>query len=190
MSQLERILTARRLAVAAHENTSYGDFPYEYHLEKCQEVRRRFVTDAMLEWAGMDSEELQIAIWLHDAVEDTPLTISMIEALYGKIISDAIFAVTDAKGQNRKERKWGTPNDPGPMIKLKASNSGLLVKLIDRIANIEASLAREQKTVNPNPGGKSLLSMYRKEQEDFRTLRRESPIGLLWDHVETILSLQ
>ena len=187
MSTLDRILTARRLAIEVHGKQTYGpDLPYEYHLEKCQEVRRRFVTEDMLKWAEATDEELQITIWFHDAVEDTALTAGMIQVLFGDKISSAVYSVTDVDGINRAARKWGTPENPGPMIKLRSNKLGLLVKLIDRVANIEASIAAEEK-LPPHKRGKTMLGKYRKEQEDFRGLRTDGPIGIIWDHIEGLL---
>lgn len=187
MATLHRTLTARRLAVAAHGDQMYGpDLPYEYHLEKCQEVRRRLITDDMLAWAGISEEELTVAVWFHDTVEDTPMTVTMIEAVFGKVVAKAVHSVTDVPGENRHARKWGTPELPGPMIKLRDCKPGLLVKLIDRVANIEACIAAEEK-LPPHKKGKTMLPKYRKEQIDFRGLRTDGPTGPVWDHIETLL---
>ena len=58
--------SAVRMALISHGNQRYGDLPYQMHLEHVQAILTRF---------GLDSEEnLVIAAWLHDTLEDTPLT--------------------------------------------------------------------------------------------------------------------
>lgn len=188
MSTLNRILTARRFAIAAHAGQTYGpDLPYEYHLDKVQQVGRHRITEEMLEWAGVTQEQFEIALWLHDAEEDTPVTYAMIEAIWGPKVADMVHAVTDVEGHNRNARKWGTPENPGPMYKLRSNRGGILVKLCDRIANVEACLAAAEK-LPPNKRRKgTMLGKYREEQSDLRALRETSPAGPVWDHLEALL---
>ncbi|CAB4203504.1 HD/PDEase domain containing protein [uncultured Caudovirales phage] len=187
MSSLQRILVARDLAVAAHGAQEYGPgLPYAYHLEKCQGVARNHVTGDMLEWAGVIRERVEISVWLHDTVEDTPLTVAMIRAIFGDDVADAVHAVTDVKGENRHARKHGTPGNPGPMTKLRSNRLGLIVKLVDRIANVEACISAMEKL----PAAKrnaTMLPKYRAEQVDLRALRTDG-LGPLWDHLERILA--
>lgn len=187
MSTLNRILAARRFAVASHGDQTYGpDLPYEYHLEKVREVARRLVTEEMLDWAGVSVEDFIIALWLHDIVEDTPVTLEQITALWGQSVRRMVWSVTDAQGKNRHERKWGTAGEPGPMRKLATCRGGLLVKLCDRIANVEAAVAGDEKLTHRR-NGKSYLDTYRKEQQDFRSLRTGGAADPLWDHLERLL---
>lgn len=186
MATLNRILAARRFAVACHGEQTYGpDLPYEYHLEKVRDVARRLITEGMLNWANVEIEDFIIALWLHDTVEDTPATLAMITALWGHSVARMVDGCTDVEGKNRHERKWGTPTNPGPMLKLRNTRGGVLVKLCDRIANIEACLAGDAK-ISHRKKGKSKLDMYRKEQAEFRELREDGPHGPVWDHLESL----
>lgn len=190
MSTLNRILTARRFAIAAHGDQTYGpDLPYEYHLVKVQEIGRCRVTDEMLDWASISREEFEVALWLHDVEEDTPVTNAMIRAIWGGKVAAMVHAVTDVDGPNRLIRKWGTDTNPGPMRKLGSSRGGLLVKLCDRIANVQASLAAKEKLPHKKWKKKMMLDKYREEQMDFRTLREDGPTGQLWDYLEDLFLL-
>lgn len=187
MSTIARTLTARRFAIAAHGNQKYGDLPYEVHLEKVQRVFQSFLTDDMLEHVGVDAETLEICMWLHDVEEDTPATREMLEAIWGPKVASIVHAVSDAPGVNRKERKWGTLGQPGPMIKMQDNPAAILVKLCDRIANVIACRNAEEKL----PAAKrksSMLVEYREEQRELRALRRGGPLDVLWDHLETLLN--
>jgi len=187
MSTLQRILTAKRFALACHGNQMYGDFPYEYHLEKVQDVYRRRVTDEMVAFYGLTREILVIALWLHDTIEDTPATRAMIEALFGTVVASIVFAVSDAKieGANRKLRHWGTDAVPGPYRLIPITPGATLVKLCDRIANMEASVVASEKFTK----GGHKLDMYKKEQTEFyQTLYvPHTPLESLWVHLNNLL---
>lgn len=196
MSTLERRLLARRFALAAHGDQRYGDLPYEYHLEKCQEVRRRFVTLEMLEASGVSEEELEQAVWLHDVVEDTPATREMVEVVFGKVVADMVWAVSECeyepgKKPNRHRRHWGMESNPGYYRKIPhVRGAALLLKLLDRIANVEASAAAAEK-LPPHKRKKSLLGMYADEQPEFyETLYQPGPLQPLWDHLNEVLEFQ
>jgi len=197
MSTTGRLVLVKRFAVAAHGDQKYGDLPYEVHLEQCVGVTRRLVTDAMLEEAQISREQLQTAVWLHDVIEDCSGRCedghtrrawmkSLIEVVFGPVVAEMVSAVTDVEGENRKARKWGTPGNPGPMVKLRDRPDAVLVKLVDRIANVEASLASEEK-LPEHRRHKSMAKKYRDEQVDLRTLRRAGAVEALWDHLEDLL---
>lgn len=174
MSTLNRILTARRFAIAAHGNQTYGpDLPYEYHLEKAQAVSRELIDDEMLFWAGITREQLEVAIWLHDVVEDTPVTTPMIEAVWGHVVACMVDCVTK----------------PDAFNKIKDDRGALVVKLCDRIANVQACLAGTEK-LPANKRKRGMIDKYRREQSEFRALRTTSPLGPVWDHLEQLLATE
>jgi len=115
----------RRFATRAHEGQRYGEQPYTAHLEAVADTLERF---------GHHQTELLAAAWLHDCVEDCAVLIEQVEALAGPRVAALVDAVTDAPGANRRQRKEKPyhliPQVPG----------AVLVKLADRIANVEASL--------------------------------------------------
>ena len=158
---------ARSIALKAHGDQKYGILPYSYHLAA--------VVDRLKEVVGLDPVLLS-AGWLHDTLEDTTETVESL-ARYG-IPQEAITlvnAVTDGKGGNRKERKE-RPYDLIP----KTTNS-VLIKLADRLANVEESLRNQNM---------SMFSMYRKEHVVFSERLRGAPVngdfnaGLLWARLD------
>jgi guanosine-3',5'-bis(diphosphate) 3'-pyrophosphohydrolase len=135
---------ARRLALAAHGEQRYGADPYRVHLEHVVEVLTRFAHD----------DVMRAAAWLHDTVEDTPLTLEEVTREVGPEVAAIVAAVTDEPGANRKARKAAT------LGKLAAASpAARAVKLADRIANVEASIAH---------GRGDLFAMYAGEHVAFR----------------------
>ena len=183
MSVRAHQLYLRRIAIALHGNQMYGDFPYEFHLLAVVDAAKLLVTSDILAWANITWSELETALWFHDTLEDTEITLSVLTAIIGEKPANAVWSVTDAPGKNRKERKWGNVQHPGPMRKLPYSRFGIIVKLIDRIANAESSKAYKEKK------NKGKFEMYQAEQKEFyQTLYvRDTPIQPLWDHLNNIL---
>ncbi len=139
---------AREFAIQSHGEQKYGVYPYEIHLGNVVSVLLRF-------GVVPDSERnvnLIAAAWLHDVLEDTPVTYKEIEEAFNPQVAQIVFAVTDEPGATRKERKEKT------YVKLAENPSGVIVKLADRIANVEFSLVH---------GNIDLVTMYHKEQPGF-----------------------
>jgi (p)ppGpp synthase/HD superfamily hydrolase len=155
---------ARELAASAHKDQKYGELPYTVHLEDVVRVLGRFNYHKEI--------ELLIGAWLHDVVEDTSVTVDDIQKLFGENISDIVYRVTDEDGSSRKERKART------YPKIHGHRGATIVKLCDRIANVEGSVH--------NP---IRLSAYRGEQEAFRAAVKVDGIAdELWQALEDLLS--
>lgn len=164
---------ARRVALAAHGEQRYGDEPYGVHLEAVVVVLRRF---------GVESDLLLAAGWLHDVLEDTALGAAELRAALAGHEAEAIeriLAIVDActdgvEGNRaaRKERVYRlAPLVPGAVV----------VKLADRIANVEASRAAADV---------GRMRMYRGEQGEM--MRRLGPgkgdvERSMWAHLEVLL---
>ncbi len=143
----ELLERARRLALAAHGDQRYGKQPYRLHLEHVEEVVRRFAHD----------EVMLAAAWLHDTVEDTSLTTLEVEREVGTEVAAIVAAVTDEPGESRKARKAAT------LVKLAAAGAAArAVKLADRIANVEASIAHGRGDLY------AMYAMYAGEHAAFR----------------------
>lgn len=162
--QFER---ARLFAIKAHSEQYYCEKPYEYHLQAVINVLIRFGTRIDCE----TNAPLLVAAWLHDTLEDTSLDKEGIAREFGVEVAELVWLVTDAQGRNRKERKAAT------YLKTKQSEKAIILKLADRIANVEESLQ--------NSAG--LFQMYMKEQEFFQIIfalkRRASKprkCGTIW----------
>jgi hypothetical protein len=118
----------KQFAAEAHAKVGkkYGEHPYSYHYERCDEVRRRF---------KFYSRDYAIAVNLHDVVEDTEETIgSLLLRGISLLTLKGIWGVTDEEAPTRAERKRLTYPKTGLW------RIGVVVKLIDRIANVEENI--------------------------------------------------
>lgn len=155
---------AEAMAEVAHQDQKYGELPYTYHLAQVVEVLMRFnVTD----------EDLLVAGWLHDIVEDTPTSLIQVEMAFGRRVSDIVHRVTNEPGKNRKERHALT------YPKIQASDDAITLKLADRIANVEHSVATQD-------AGK--LKMYSKEYVGFKEkLYKPGRHDSMWRHLDFMI---
>lgn len=153
---------ARKFAETHHQGMLYGkDKPYTYHLSMVVSVLRRF---------GYSESKYLAAGWLHDVVEDTEVTLDFVRKEFGDEIASIVDAVTDEPGETRAERKAKT------LPKTRSNPDGIIVKLADRIANIEAA----------GEGDKG--SMYSKEHPVFKDqLWIPGHADELWDHLDPLM---
>lgn len=148
-------------ATIKHTGQSYsGGLPYTHHLAAVEQVLRRF---------NIVDENLLMASWLHDVVEDTETKLKEIEEMFGHEVARLVGAVTNEEGVNRKMRNALTY----PKIRNNGENA-IRLKLADRIANVET--------------GGNLVEMYRKEYEDFRrALYTPGQAEDMWKHLDHLL---
>lgn len=153
---------ARMVAVKAHSNQSYDDiYPYEKHLDDVVDVLKRF---------GFSGKYV-VAGYMHDILEDTGFSYNDIKKHFGVEVAEMVFCLTDELGRNREERKSKT------LPKTASNSDAIIVKLADRIANIEH-------------GGK--IDMYTKEYAQFKGalfLNTPSDGRDMWLHLEKLLKL-
>jgi (p)ppGpp synthase/HD superfamily hydrolase len=140
---LDIVQRAREFATKAHGQQLYGDHPYIYHPEQ--------VRDVLLRYGHVDPEMLAAAL-LHDVIEDTPVNYNDVKAYFGRWVAELVYAVTDELGRNRRERHSKTYPKTADL------REAVVLKLADRIANVEFSIA-----VNDA----KRLFVYKTEQEDF-----------------------
>ena len=102
-----------------------------------------------------------IAGYLHDGMEDGPLSYNDIRKAFGIEAAEMVYCVTDELGRNRKEKKEKT------LPKTKSNPKAIKIKLADRIANVRHSLRMAV------TGGLSVdsdkMKMYKKEYPEFRS---------------------
>ena len=156
---------AEEVATLAHQYQNYDIFPYTKHLRDVVRV---------LETNGFVNDYI-IAGWLHDVLEDAGLTYNKIKRAFGKNAAELVFAVTDPKARNRKEKKVLVYRD------IKEYPKSIIIKLADRIANVEHSITM---------GNMDKTSMYLKEHEEFKKeLYDVTPEDgkVLWDILERIM---
>ena len=164
-----------------HRNTNhmYDTYlPYEFHLRMVHQVGvdfKNLLDDKLDYFTGKEAFELKRneecvslrtaclrATFGHDLIEDTRVSYNDVMNHLGQEAADIVYAVTNEKGKNRKERgniKYyeGIRQTPGAVF----------VKLCDRIANVQYSKMTKSR----------MFEMYRKEHSDF-----ESMIGRYTDN--------
>lgn len=135
-ADLKQIAFARSFAVVAHGDQMYGHSPYVVHLDQVHFNARKFgAVNAVL-----------VAAYLHDVVEDTEVTLTIVNGLFGVEVMRLVAAVTDEPGRTRMERHTNT------YPKTRAAGlDAIFLKLCDRIANVQASIGTDK------------MSMYRGE---------------------------
>lgn len=123
--------------------------PYEFHL--------RMVVEVCIDFKHLLNPDLSyaeaiVACWGHDLIEDTRTSYNDCKDILEERVADIIYAVSNEKGKNRKERAndkyyQGIRNTPGAVF----------VKLCDRIANVQYSKLTKS----------SMFEKYKKENLDF-----------------------
>lgn len=172
--QTDRIKKAMELALKSHGDQKYGRCPYSKHLNDVVNCVERFGFKS--ENALKDSfvEDLICAAWLHDSVEDTELTCEEIEKEIGASVADIVGRVTDEDGETREEKKAKT------YPKIRGNFGATVVKLADRISNIESSFE----------GNQAKFEKYVKEQDDFYAAVYVPMLAdPMWIHLKYLTSL-
>ncbi|TCJ93428.1 HD domain-containing protein [Nocardia alba] len=162
----QREARARDFALAAHGDQRYGNHPYVTHLAAVRGVLDDF---------GFGGD-LVVAAWLHDVVEDTPVTAEDVESRFGRSVLDLVWAVTGI-GPDRKARNQNAYD------KIAAHPRAVILKLADRTANAEAS-----------PPDSSWMGMYRTEHANFKAhlgglLADDPTVARMWERLDRRLDL-
>jgi orotate phosphoribosyltransferase len=149
---------AQKIAIEAHGDQRYGDretgpLYSASHLPA--------VVDVIAEMTDYEPH-LMAGAWIHDALEDTSESVDSLREKLPEFVVALADACTDGQGANRRERKQR------PMRLIPTVPNSVLIKLSDRIANVEN--ARRE-------GKDSLLGLYRKEQRDFYEQLKGAPVG-------------
>jgi (p)ppGpp synthase/HD superfamily hydrolase len=122
--------------------------PYEFHLNMVAQVARDFAylvsSDAR--------ESIELAAYGHDLIEDTRVSFNDVVKVLGIDIAKIIYAVSNEKGQTRKERA-----NEKYYAGIRATPFATYIKLCDRIANVQYSKMTKSK----------MFEMYKKENPEF-----------------------
>jgi (p)ppGpp synthase/HD superfamily hydrolase len=128
--------------------------PYEFHLRMVVGVANKYLYLLPDSNNGAESfrESVILGAWGHDLIEDTRVSYNDVKEVLGFYAAEIIYAVSNEKGKNRKERAnvayyKGIRQTPGATF----------VKLCDRIANVQYSKMT----------GSRMFEMYKKENSDF-----------------------
>lgn len=165
MSPVEQgaIVEVRAALFAAdwHRGQKHGDRPYTTHLLEAREVFHDFGIGS-----GAPGAALCVAVLLHDVLEDTDCTLQLVTTHFGGRVAELVWAVSGMpKGAPRKARVADA------YVKIRCCHAAALVKLADRIANVESCVKQ---------GRDDLFSMYRKEQPAFEELLTETNVIALY----------
>ena len=95
------------------------------------------VAHLLSHYAGIQDVKVIVAALLHDTVEDTDTTVDDIEELFGREVRDIVIEVTDDKSLPSQRRKQLQIEHAGRL-----SHAARLVKLADKICNLQDILAR------------------------------------------------
>jgi (p)ppGpp synthase/HD superfamily hydrolase len=167
----EKVTKARSIAIEKHRNQKYGNRPYIFHLD---EVATKLIMFGVIE------EDLLCAAYLHDILEDTDYCSEELRSNFGNEVLDIVLAVTDEPGLNRAERKIKT------YPKIKNNKKAIIVKLADRISNLENALYHNKI---------DFFKTYKKEQEHFSGIVKTSDLEIsaleksMWDHLDKLLKV-
>ena len=153
-----------------HRKTNhwYDEYlPYEFHLRMAAQAAKDFehlLDDTVDYYSGKREIDrgndntvtlrsaCLLSAWGHDLIEDTRVSYNDVKNHLGQEVADIVYAVSNEKGKNRKERandKYyeGIRNTPGAVF----------VKLCDRIANVQYSKMTKSR----------MFEMYKKENDHF-----------------------
>jgi len=163
---MDSVAEARAFAVAAHGDQRYGERPYVAHLDAVAELVRPF---------GSEAERIA---YLHDVVEDTPVTLDDLRRQFGAALADHVALLTDEPACDRAARKARAH------AKLAAASPelslALVVKAADRLANLRESVrvANEKK-----------LETYRREHPEFRAAAfRPGLCDEFWREIDELIA--
>lgn len=165
----DKLSLAKATASVYHHDQLYsGNLPYFVHLQE--------VYDVSLEFGC--TQNVSIASYLHDILEDTDYTFDDLWRVFGWQIAMLVFLVTDEAGKNRKERKENTYN------KTASNLEAVQLKLCDRIANVRNCI----KTNNLK-----LFEMYVSEHDDIVKMASiyldNQPILNMISHLDSIINI-
>lgn len=164
MSTIEK---ARLFAIKAHGEQKYGEFPYSKHLDDVQKILEEYSQEGELD------EAVLTAAYLHDTIEDTPIKFGLIFEEFGRVVARLVYACTNERGYNRKERHERTY----PKL-MAAGRDAIAIKLADRIANTEHSLKYNH----------DMFLMYQREYESFkRSLHLPGELKKLWARLDVLM---
>lgn len=126
----DKIEVAKSFAIKKHGDQKYGTYPYEVHLTNVVNVLLRNNILPTTE----DTIDLWIGAWLHDVLEDTNATKEELIDMFGIAVFEMVNSLTDGEFGDRKEKKEVMYQ------KLVLNQNGTIIKLADRIANLEFSI--------------------------------------------------
>lgn len=138
-------------AIEAHSKTNhlYDGKPYSVHLAMVVMYAQKYID--LIPSREHQSNVLS-ACWLHDTIEDCRLTYNDIKEIAGFDVAEIVYAVTNDKGKNRKERA-----SESYYSGIRSTAWASFVKLCDRLANVKYSKDTDSR----------MYAVYMSEQHNF-----------------------
>jgi (p)ppGpp synthase/HD superfamily hydrolase len=145
-------------AIEAHAsvNQTYDGKPYSVHLCMVYTQAMQFIEHI----PKKDRNDVLNAVWLHDTIEDCRLTYNDIVKISNVEVAEMVYALSNEKGRNRKERANGKYYKS-----IRETEFATFIKLCDRLANVIYS--RETKS--------RMFDVYKEENEAFLKRLFERP---------------
>jgi (p)ppGpp synthase/HD superfamily hydrolase len=164
-----RLYELENWCVEQHKNTNhfYDTYlPYLFHLQMVVQVFEDFkhllpkdlITTEEEEYpnswvlADITKHTIRMSCWAHDTIEDTRTSYNDVKSRLGVYVADIVYAVTNEKGRNRKERANKKYYEG-----IRNTKGAVFVKLCDRIANVQYSKMTKS----------SMFNKYKDETPDF-----------------------
>ncbi|NBP67649.1 MAG: bifunctional (p)ppGpp synthetase/guanosine-3',5'-bis(diphosphate) 3'-pyrophosphohydrolase [Cytophagia bacterium] len=119
-------------AIESHKSQKYGVYNYDIHLINVVSVL--FRNDILLSYKNYS---LLASAWLHDILEDTKISKEEFIDRFGESIYETVWSLTDGEGNTREEKKVKMYS------KLIHNQDSIIIKLADRIANLEFSIINQ-----------------------------------------------
>lgn len=168
--RLYTVEAAKKYAFDKHNaiNHEYGGYlPYTYHLELVATIGKKYI-NLMPE---IDRDIVISACYLHDILEDTHVTYNDLSGAFDKELAEIVYALTNSKGRNRKERA----NDDY-YKGIRKTQYATFVKLCDRIANSLYSCMF----------GSSQFDMYKRENQHFKAKLYDAYYAEMFDDLDAL----
>lgn len=166
---------AKKFAKEKHNMPSdsqrYGNLPYTVHTDAVAAHGERFIYYIPEHLRDI----VRAALHLHDTVEDTDTTEKLLQKLFGDIVADIVYRVSNERGRDRKERNFKT------YPKIWRNDLAIFVKLADRIAN----------ALNSKNTGHSMFKKYKAEYPIFRyALKVRGLYPDMWKELDEIFDFK
>jgi guanosine-3',5'-bis(diphosphate) 3'-pyrophosphohydrolase len=159
MSKFYNLNDVMKFAEEKHKDQKpyRGKSYYQGHILPVYEVCRKF----------SNHKDVLAAALLHDVVEDTEVTREDVAKLFGEVVADLVWRLTDEHGRNRVEKKLRT------YPKIRANDYAVLIKLCDRLVNVSGALK---------------LGMYQAEYPEFKKqLYTRGKWTALWNELDRLM---
>ena len=157
---INRLELAQIVARFVHCGQKHGERSYYEHLRDVHSVLARF---------GHNDEDLHVAAYLHDSIEDKHIKAGLIEDYFGTKVAKMVERVSKETGMTRRESNLKT------LPKIAQCPEATLLKLADRIANVECDGTKKD--------------MYREEQDHFKgVLHVRGQYTNMWKHLDKLLA--